>query len=512
MEVGSDEEAVPARVAAVARAPHPSLEKINEARQRPASLSEDSSFKVRTSNLGWSRASLSKNPWRPNSFASWNVFLPAFNLHNQSKKCSKLAGVHILRIACPAALLALVLLPLGCHRGQFPDVPAGYREFAYVSNGGSNTVSVLDLVYMRQDRTLQVGTQPSGLAVNPKRNEIYVVNAGTSSGNGSISVIDTTSNSVVATIPVHKLPSSIEVDDAGRRAYVANSGSNTVSVIDLDLRREVAVAGTGERPVLARISPDMRTLVVANRGSGSVSIFAVAPDVPESGLGLPGLVLKPRHSPADPTPHLRAAFSGCAGAGDVVILPYSTKVFVACSDRNQVMAIALAAAPSNSATQDASLLSDHMLAMLDVGAKPIQLALKHDGGEIFCSNFDSGTFSEINTTTNEVGGTYPIGSKPSFGIVDAGDGTLWVSNLGADSINLWSIDDGKNTFSVPTGHSPDALAFSADQHLLLAADTQSGDVTVIRTVDKNDLPALFTILPAGRAPNAIVVKPMQGKP
>ena len=66
----------------------------------------------------------------------------------------------------------MLLLPLGCHRGRFPDVPAGYREFAYVSNGSSNTVSVLDLVYLRQDRTLQVGTQPSGVAANPKRNEV----------------------------------------------------------------------------------------------------------------------------------------------------------------------------------------------------------------------------------------------------------------------------------------------------------------------------------------------------
>jgi hypothetical protein len=36
-------------------------------------------------------------------------------------------------------------------------------------------------------------------------------------------------------------------------------------------------------------------------------------------------------------------------------------------------------------------------------------------------------------------------------------------------------------------------------------------VTVIRTADRNG-PSLFTILPAGASPNAIVVKAMQGKP
>jgi YVTN family beta-propeller protein len=408
-----------------------------------------------------------------------------------------------------------VLLPLGCHRGRFPDVASGYREFAYVSNGTSNTVSVLDLVYMRQDRTLQVGTRPTGIAINPRRNEVYVVNAGTPSGNGSVSVIDTDANRVVATIPVHKLPYFIDVDAAGHRAYVANSGSNTVSVIDLDRRREIAVAGTGEQPGLARISPDMRSLVVTNRGSGSVSIFSVAPYSEDGSLALPGLPVKPKASAVDPIPHLRAAFSGCPGATDAVILPYdSSKAFVACSNGHQVMAISLAAAPDSwAAKQDPSLLKDHMLALMDVGDKPIQLAMKPDGGEIFCSNFGSGTFSEINTQTNEVGGTYPIGNKPAFGIVDADNSTLWVSNFGSDSINLWSIDDGKTLpYNIGTGHAPDALAFSNDQHLLLAADAQSGDVAVIRTVTPGgNAPTLFTILPAGGSPNAIAVKAMQSK-
>jgi YVTN family beta-propeller protein len=404
----------------------------------------------------------------------------------------------------------MLLLPLGCRRGRFPDVPAGYREFAYVSNGSSNTVSVLDLVYLRQDRTLQVGTQPTGLAVNPKRNEIYVVNTGTPSGNGSVSVVDTEANRVVATIAVHKLPYFIDVDAAGHRAYVANSGSNTVSVIDLDRRREIAVAGTGEQPGIARISPDMRTLVVTNRGSSSVSIFAVEPYPADGGLALPGLPAKPKPAAQDPVPHLRAAFSGCPGATDAVILNDSSKAFIACSGGHQVMAVSLAAEPDTwAAKQDPSLLSDHMLAMLDVGATPVQLALKPDGGEIFCSNFGSGSFSEINTQTNEVGGTYPIGTRPTFGVVDVDNTTLYVSNFGSDSVNLWSIDDAQKAGSVPTGHAPDALAFSADEHLLLAADAQSGDVSVIRT---QPAPALFTILPAGGSPNAIVVKAMQGKP
>ena len=403
-----------------------------------------------------------------------------------------------LKLAAVLAISALVGSLTACRRSDFPDVPSGYREFAYVSNGGANTVSILDLVYLRPDRTLQVGANPSGMAVNPLKNEVYVVNAGPANGNGSITVIDASTNKVVYTIGVHRQPFFISVDPVGRRAYVANSASNTVSVIDLDLRREIAVAGTGESPGLARIAPDMRSLVVTNRASGSVSIFAVDPTPPLD----PSAPAKQQAQPL----HLRSAYSNCPGATDAVILPDSSKAFIACSGGHQVMSINLAAAPDSwSAKQNPSLLNDSVLALLDVGQTPVHLAMKPDGGEVFASNFASDSISEISTYTNEVGGTYPIGNKPVHGVVTADNAALWVSDFGADSLSLYSIDDGKLVSSLRTGSAPDFLAFSADEHLLLAADAHSGDVSVIRTLGKLG-PNLFTILPAGPSPNAIVVK------
>jgi len=394
-----------------------------------------------------------------------------------------------------AALCAVLLSVSGCHRSGFPDVPAGYQEYAYISNGSSNTVTVLDLVYLRQDRTLQVGVNPTNLAANPVRNEIYVVNT----QSGTISVIDAETNRIVATIPVHRLPSFVSIDPTGHRAYVANSGSNTFSILDLDRRREITVAGTGEQPDVDRISPDGRSLVITNRASNSVSIFDVPPYNP---AGTP-----------EPPPHLRAAFPGCPGASDIVILPDSSKAFIACSSGHQVMAVSLAAAPGSwSAKQNPALMTDHMLTLLDVGKLPVHLAMKPDGGEIFVSNFGSDSISEISTPTNEVGGTYTIGSKPVCGVVSRDNGTLWVANFGADSIALYSIDDGRvEPIGIHTGSAPAALAFSDDEHLLLAADAHSGDVAVIRTAG-TALPTLFTMLPAGNSPNAIAVKAIRKKP
>ncbi len=383
--------------------------------------------------------------------------------------------------------LALLLALLGCHRGAFPSYPEGYREFAYVTDGASDTVAVLDLVYLRQDRVLQVGHNPTGLAINPARPEVYAVNT----ASGSVSVIDNRSNQVTATIPVHRAPYFIAVSPDGSRAYVPNSGSNTVSVLDLAARRQIAEVAAGEAPGVARISADNLTLVVSNRTAGSLSIYSISP------------------SATEPL-RFRAAFAGCPGATDVVLQTDSAgggKAFVACSGGHQVMVVSLAAAPGSwRATQDPSLQHDALLALLDVGRTPTSLSLKPDGGEIFSTNFDSGSVSEISTWTNEVLGTFNVGSKPTRALISRDNTSLWISNFGADAAVLYSIADGRIVTGIHTGNAPDALAFSADEHLLLVADSGSGDVTAIRASDRTGSPSLFTLFPAGHHPNDIVVK------
>jgi YVTN family beta-propeller protein len=388
----------------------------------------------------------------------------------------------------PSALL--LLLPLlvvgGCGRKHFPHYPSDFREYAWVTNGGGNSVTVFDLVHMQTAATIAVGDDPVDVAVNPVRDEVYVVNR----GSGTVSVIDAVRNRVTATIGVHREPASISVDAKGERAYVANAGSNNVSALDLVRRREVGAVGVGESPGLVRVSPDGATLVVTNRASGSVSIVDAEK-------------LK-----------VRAVFSGCPGASDAVILPDSSEAFAACSGGHQVMALGLARRESqNAAGQNPMDRVDRLLALLDVGPAPAHLALKPDGGEIFVTNFGGDTISEIATYANEVGGAYVIGANPSGGVVTADNSTLWVSNSGDNTVAAYSIDDGQriNGSTVQVGDGPGPLALTSNGFLLLAVDERSGDVSVLRTISYTPkgepiTGSLFTVLSAGKQPNAIAVK------
>jgi YVTN family beta-propeller protein len=380
----------------------------------------------------------------------------------------------------PILLSAFTLLALtltGCRSHDFPQYPANYREYAYVTNGGSGTVTILDVVDLRVDRELATGQNPVAVAASPARNEVYVVNSGPEGGQGSVSVINAENNTVSATIQLHRQPVSIELDPDGKLAYVANSGSNTISVLDLKLRREIAVIGAGEEPVSARVSPDGKTLVVANRRGNSVSIIDTA------------------------ARRVRAVFEGCPGAEDAVVLPDSSKAFVACAAGHQVMAIALARSKTNPDKPD------RLETLMDVGRAPVHLALKPDGGELFASNSLSGSISEVSTPTDDVLGAYMIGDDPVCGLVSSDNSLLYVSNFKSPYVTVYAIDEGKRLpvsqgGTIRVGDGPTALAFSAFGHLLFVVDTRSADVAVVRTASRS----LFTLLPTGRNPNAIAVK------
>jgi YVTN family beta-propeller protein len=99
---------------------------------------------------------------------------------------------------------------------------------AYITNIRADTVSVLNTASNTVTATIPVGFFPTGVAVSPDGRTVYVANE----NSGTVSVIDTATNTVSATIPVGNEPFGVAVSPNGRMVYVANEYSDSVSVID----------------------------------------------------------------------------------------------------------------------------------------------------------------------------------------------------------------------------------------------------------------------------------------
>ncbi|MGW9027632.1 YncE family protein [Streptomyces sp. NPDC055722] len=78
---------------------------------------------------------------------------------------------------------------------------------AYVANGGSGNVSVIDTRTNTDVATIPVGTMLLGIAITPNGRRAYVATA----SSNNVQVIDTTTNTVVASIPVGRAPDAVAI-------------------------------------------------------------------------------------------------------------------------------------------------------------------------------------------------------------------------------------------------------------------------------------------------------------
>lgn len=162
----------------------------------------------------------------------------------------------------------------------FPYTVALSRDGAraYVSEWGQKAVAVVDTSSRTMIGEIAVGTHPSALAVSPTRDELYVANT----DSDSVSVIDTRANRVTQTIalqpyegaPVGTSPNALAVAPDGRTLYVANAGDNDVAVVRLEGgERDDPVAGlipAGWYPSGIAVDPAGKRLFVINdKGLGA---------------------------------------------------------------------------------------------------------------------------------------------------------------------------------------------------------------------------------------------------
>ena len=98
----------------------------------------------------------------------------------------------------------------------------------FTSNGGSNSVTIFDLKSLHSITTIHVpGTNPDGLAFDPKSQLLFVMNRGSQ----SIDAIRSTDGTLVSTIALVDNPASAVADGQGR-LYVVLADPAEIAVID----------------------------------------------------------------------------------------------------------------------------------------------------------------------------------------------------------------------------------------------------------------------------------------
>ena len=184
--------------------------------------------------------------------------------------------------------------PAGLALAALPSVvPTGQKQARIlVANAGSDTVSVIDPSAGTVVATIPVGDAPLEVAAAGTR--AYVANW----GGASVSVVDVASGTVVGTVPVGRFPAGLAVDSAAGRLYVANFFDDTVSVIDTGSLSVVATIPVGRSPRGLALDPAAGRLYVAGFESARIDVIDTATQTvvlqaPTGGTNPTDLVLGP---------------------------------------------------------------------------------------------------------------------------------------------------------------------------------------------------------------------------
>src|SRR5216684_8872391 len=159
-------------------------------------------------------------------------------------------------------------------------VPAAAQCDAYVAQNASNSAWVINTMTDALVAVIPVQFSPLGVAITPNGKFAYVTNTGAVcdlcpfNQPSSVSVIDTATYSVVATIPVGQYPASVAITPNGAFAYVANFNSNSVSVIDTATNNVTGTVSVGTGPSGVAITPNGAFAYVTNYTSASVSVIS----------------------------------------------------------------------------------------------------------------------------------------------------------------------------------------------------------------------------------------------
>jgi YVTN family beta-propeller protein len=130
-------------------------------------------------------------------------------------------STDLLARCCRAALVTVPVLAFAA--------PSSAQVFGYITDNLDRTVSVIDTTTDTVVATIDVGfPYPFGVACHPDGAGVYVGRTGAANV-GTIILIDVATQTVDDSVEVGKYPRGLAVLPDGSRLYVANSTDDTVS-------------------------------------------------------------------------------------------------------------------------------------------------------------------------------------------------------------------------------------------------------------------------------------------
>ncbi len=145
------------------------------------------------------------------------------------------------------------------------------KPFLFVSLWGGSAVAVLDRKTLATIHIIAVGDHPNDLVESPDGKRLFVANGNTNSvsvvGCDQWTVLETIMTSLVPNAPAGSTPNALALDKEGNRLFVANADNNCIAAFDVSKpgsARSLGFIPVGWYPTCVRVLTGTNEILVAN--------------------------------------------------------------------------------------------------------------------------------------------------------------------------------------------------------------------------------------------------------
>ena len=314
-------------------------------------------------------------------------------------------------------------------------------ELAYVTNEDSQELSVIDTRTDSVVASIPVGTRPRGVRVSRDGKTVFVALSGSpkcpptmpdaeceklksDKSKDGIAVVDAVGRTLLRVLPGGSDPETFDISEDGSTLFVSNEDAGTASIVDIASGKIRSTVPVGKEPEGVRLQPNGEVVWVTGETDHNVSLLDT-----KTGKVTGQINVGKRPRDLAFTPNGNRAYVTSEVGGTVWVIDVPTRKVI-------------------------------KVIQLPQDSKPMGVVVSPDGQHVYVSNGRGGTVSVIDGSSNAITETISVGQRP-WGIALTPDGRkLYTANGPSNDVSVVNTETLAVTKKIPVGKIPWGVAVS----------------------------------------------------
>lgn len=126
--------------------------------------------------------------------------------------------------------------------------------------------------------------------------------------------------------------------------------------------------------------------------------------------------------------------------------------------------------------------TNNVVKTIPIGHSPSGIAINSEGTLVYVANWGDGNISVINTATNSVIATIAVGNNPNGVAINPAGTRVYVTNFGSNSVSVIDTSSNSVISTVEVGDSPQGISANSNGSRVYIVNSGSNTVSIMNTI------------------------------